>query len=151
MTKKSSTKKASAKRKSKFDIDEVYDLRPKRSSAGIGLYTYTPIKKGKCVIEYVGRVISEAEEYVSRSKYLFEVTKKMTLDGRPRINKAGYINHSCRPNCEANTYKRRVYIMARRDIQVGEELTYDYGKAYWKEHIGPEHCRCPKCVQKRST
>jgi SET domain-containing protein len=137
------------KRKSKYDI-ETYDLRPKRSFAGIGLFTYTPIKKGKCVIEYVGRTISEEEEYTSRSKYLFEVTKKKTIDGRPKINKAGYINHSCRPNCEPETYKGRVFIMARRNIKEGEELTYDYGKAYWNEHIGKEHCRCEKCAEKRA-
>ncbi len=136
------------KRTSKFDIAQ-YDLRPKRSSAGIGLYTYTPIKKGKCVIEYVGRTISEEEEYTSRSKYLFEVTKKKTIDGRPRHNKAGYINHSCRPNCEPTTYKGRVYIMARRAIKAGEELTYDYGREYWKEHIGKDRCRCPKCTERR--
>lgn len=125
---------------------EPYDLKAKRSSAGIGLYTYSNIKKGACVIEYVGRVLSEAEEYSSRSKYLFEVTKKKTLDGRPRINKAGYINHSCRPNCAPETYKGRVFIMAEKNIKAGEELTYDYGKEYWNEHIKPIGCRCPKCT-----
>jgi uncharacterized protein len=138
------------KRKSKYDINEVYDLRPKRAKAGIGLFTYSPIKKGACVIEYVGPVISAEEEYTSRSKYLFEVTKKVTIDGRPRWNKAGYINHSCRPNCEVETYKRRVYVMAKKNIEAGEELTYDYGKSYWKEYIGPDHCRCPKCVERRA-
>ncbi len=132
------------KRKSKFDI-EPYDLRAKRSRAGIGLYTFSPIAKGKCVIEYKGRTISEDEEYTSRSKYLFEVTKKKTIDGRPRFNKAGYINHSCRPNCEISTHKGRVYVMARRAIRPGEELTYDYGKEYWNEHIKPLGCRCEKC------
>lgn len=136
------------RRKSKFDI-EPYDLKSKRSSAGIGLYTYSPIKKGRCVIEYVGRVISAEEEYTSRSKYLFEVTKKKTLDGRPKWNKAGYINHSCRANCEPTTYKGRVYIMARRNIKEGEELTYDYGKEYWNEHIKPLGCRCVKCSEKK--
>ncbi len=138
----SSTK--SSKRKSKFDIG-VYDLRAKRAKAGIVLFTYTPIPKGVCVIEYVGRVIPEAEEYTSRSKYLFEVTAKKTLDGRPRINKAGYINHSCRPNCEPQVYKGRVFILSRRAIKEGEELTYDYGKSYWNEHIKPLGCRCVKC------
>jgi uncharacterized protein len=139
---KARTKK---KRRSKYDI-MPYDLRAKRSSAGIGLYAYSPIAKGACVIEYVGRVLSPAEEYTSRSKYLFEVTKTKTIDGRPRMNKAGYINHSCRPNCEPETYKGRVFIMAKRAIKEGEELTYDYGKEYWNEHIKPMGCRCPKCA-----
>ncbi len=138
-------------RKSKYDI-EVYDLRIKRArpGSGLGLFTYSAIPKGKCVIEYVGPVISEKEETTSNSLYLFEVTKKVTIDGRPRWNKAGYINHSCRPNCEIEIYKRHVYVMARRAIKPGEELLYDYGKEYWKEHIGPDNCRCDKCLERRA-
>src|SRR5581483_10289959 len=51
-----------------------YDLRVKRSSAGLGLFAGEDIPKGKCVIEYVGRTLSKEETYTSRSKYLFEVT-----------------------------------------------------------------------------
>lgn len=139
--------KQKTKRKSKYDI-LPYDLRPKRSKAGIGLYTFSPIKKGACIIEYVGKILTEKEEYNSNSLYLFEVTKKVTLDGRPKFNKAGYINHSCRPNAEVEIYKRRVYVMARRNIKVGEEITYDYGMEYWKEHVKPKGCKCEKCMGK---
>jgi SET domain-containing protein len=120
-------------------------LLARRSSAGLGLYTLKPIKKGTRIIEYVGRVIPKAETYTSRSKYLFEISSKKTIDGKPRFNKAGYINHSCRPNCEANTTGGRVFIKARRNIKKGEELTYDYGKEYWNEYIKPHGCRCVKC------
>lgn len=137
------------KRKLKFDPGD-FDLRVKRSSAGLGLFTFSEIPKGACVIEYKGRFISQAEEYTSRSLYLFEVNSKVTIDGRPKWNKAGYINHSCRPNCEVEIRGHRVFVMARRKIKVGEELNYDYGKEYWKEHIGPDNCRCPKCAEKRS-
>jgi SET domain-containing protein len=133
------------KRRSKYDITEQYDLRPKRSSAGLGLFTFSPIKKGACVIEYVGPVISAEEELTSNSLYLFEITKKITIDGRARTNLARYINHSCRPNCEVEIYKRRVYVMAIKNIKPGEELTYDYGKEYFNEHI-KGRCRCPKCL-----
>ena len=117
-----------------------YDLQVKRSSAGLGLFAGEDIPKGVCVIEYVGRVISEEEERTSRSKYLFSVTKKKTIDGKPKWNKAGYINHSCRPNCEVEIHAARVFIFTRRAIKKGEELTYDYGKEYYDEHIRP--CRC---------
>ncbi len=33
-----------------------------------------------------------------------------------------HINHSCAPNCEVD----RVYVLAARDIQAGEELTINY-------------------------
>lgn len=116
--------------------------------AGLGLFTYSPIKKGQCVIEYRGKVLTEKEEYESNSKYLFEVTKKKTIDGRPRWNKAGYINHSCRPNCEITIYKGQVWVMAKKNIQEGEELTYDYDTSYFDAYIKPYGCRCAKCSPK---
>lgn len=121
----------------------------KRSSAGLGLFAGEDIKKGTCIIEYVGRQIKGQEEYTSTSKYLFEVNARMTIDGRDRSNTARYINHSCRPNCETETYKRRVYVFAYKNIKAGEELTYDYGKEYWTEHIKPLGCRCLKCQEKK--
>jgi SET domain-containing protein len=137
------------KRKTKFE-PAGYKTVVKRSSAGLGLYAVEEIPKGICIIEYVGRVISPEEEYTINSKYLFEVTSKMTLDGKPRINKAGYINHSCRPNAEPEVRKRRVFIMSRRKIKGGEEICYDYGKEYWNEYIKPHGCKCEKCQVKRS-
>lgn len=122
-----------------------YSLLVKRSSAGLGLFAGQDIPKNACIIEYVGRVIKGEEEYTSRSKYLFEVHSRMTIDGRARTNTARYINHSCRPNAEPETKNRRVFIFAKRPIKNGEEIVYDYGKEYWKEHIQPHGCRCTKC------
>jgi SET domain-containing protein len=130
------------KREKKARVKSADGLHVRRSAAGLGLYTDHPIKKGEVVIEYVGRVISKEEEDTSRSKYLFEVSKRKTIDGKPKWNKAGYINHSCRPNCEPEIRKGRVFIEAKRNIKEGEELGYDYGKEYFDEHIKPFGCRC---------
>lgn len=119
-------------------------LRVGKSSAGLGLFATRPIKKGERIIEYFGREISKAEEYASRSKYLFEVNSKKTIDGTTRENFARYINHSCKPNCEPNIVKGRVWIDAIKNIKVDEELTYDYGEEYFDVHIKPFGCRCAK-------
>lgn len=121
----------------------------KRSSAGLGLFAMRPFKKGERVIEYVGREIAEEEAYTSKSLYLFEVNKKKTIDGKPRINPAGYINHSCRPNCEIVIYGGRIFIKAAKNIKPGEEFSYDYGEEYWNEHIEPKGCRCRACSPKK--
>ena len=122
-------------------------VRAARSSAGIGLFATAPISKGACIIEYVGREISEEEKYTSRSKYLFEVNSNKTIDGKPPANLAGYINHSCRPNCEPEIKQSRVFIYAKRNIKAGEELTYDYGTEYkMSGYFGPDGCRCEKCT-----
>ena len=117
-----------------------FKLLVKRSSAGLGLFAGEDIPKGACVIEYVGRHVSKEEETTSRSKYLFEISKNKTIDGKPKWNKAGYINHSCRENCEVEIHKSRVFIMATRNIRKGEELGYDYGEEYFNDHIRP--CKC---------
>jgi SET domain-containing protein len=128
---------------------EDFSLLVKRSSAGLGLFAEELIPKDSCIIEYVGRVISEEEAYTSKSRYLFEITKKKTLDGKPKINKAGYINHACKPNAEAVIHKARVFIFATKKIMPGDEITYDYGKEYTKEHCTP--CRCASCAPELHT
>jgi len=138
------TMKTAAKRISKFTPGN-YKLLVKRSSAGLGLFAGEDIAKGKCIIEYVGRIIKGEEEYTSLSKYLFEVHSRLTIDGRARTNTARYINHSCRPNAEPEIRKNRIFIMAIKNIKAGDEILYDYGKEYWKEHIQKYGCRCIKC------
>jgi len=121
-------------------------LLVKRSTAGLGMFAGERIPKGACIIEYVGREVPEAEQYTSKSKYLFEITSKRTIDGKPKINKAGYINHACKPNAEPIIHKGRIFIFAKKSIAEGEEITYDYGKEYVKEHCTP--CRCRTCAPK---
>lgn len=141
-------KNSKQKRKSKYDISG-HKLRVGRSSAGLGLYAAEDIPKGVCFIEYVGRVIKGEEEYTSKSKYLFEVHSRKTIDGRDRSNTARYINHSCKPNAEPETHKGRVFIFTTKKIKAGEEICYDYGKEYWDDHIKPHGCRCTGCALKK--
>jgi hypothetical protein len=119
-------------------------IRVGRASAGLGLFATRSFKRGERIIEYVGRTITNAEAYTSRSKYLFEVNKRKTIDGTARENIARYINHSCRPNCEPEIERGRIFIDAIKNIKEGQELSYDYGKEYFNEHIRPYGCRCAK-------
>ncbi|MHB1770016.1 MAG: SET domain-containing protein [Minisyncoccota bacterium] len=116
----------------------------KRADAGLGLFAVRPFQKGERIIEYFGRTITDAEAYTSRSKYLFEVNSRKTIDGATRENTARYINHSCRPNCTPEIERGRVFIDAIRNIKAGEELSYDYGEEYVDTHIKPHGCRCVK-------
>ncbi len=143
--KKTDPEKKKKKRK-KYEPGD-FALAVRRSRTGLGLFAVDPIPKKACIIEYVGKHLTDAEYDRSRSRYLFDLGNGKVLDGSPRWNKARYINHSCAPNCEADLHKRRVYIRALRDIEPGEELAYDYGKEYFDDFIG-ENCQCSKCVAK---
>jgi len=132
------------KRKRKFTPGD-FALKVRRGLSGLGLYTLSPIKKGECVIEYKGRQVTPEEEERMNGRYIFEVNGKKRIDGSGRDNTARYINHSCRPNCEIEIYWERIWVMAKRNIKAGEELSYDYDAEYFEEWIKPYGCRCEKC------
>jgi SET domain-containing protein len=124
-----------------------FELRVGRSRTGKGIFACEDIPKGACIIEYVGRDASPDEVKRDRGKYLFWVSDARMIDGNIRENRARYINHSCRPNCEADGPNGRIFIMARRKIRAGEELTYHYGKDYFDKFIVPKGCKCVKCAK----
>ena len=130
--------------------EQKIKTKVKRSSAGLGLFADENIKKGERVIEYTGKILSSKEADERGGKYLFEVNSKKTIDGSGRENKARYINHSCRPNCEIEIEKGKVFVYSKKNIKEGEELSYDYGKEYFDEYIKPYGCRCEKCKNKNT-
>jgi len=78
--------------------------------------------------------------------YIFTLSKNYDIDGNVPWNTARLINHSCDPNCEAWIEGRRIHIHALRDINAGEELTFDYGfdVGCYEDH--PCRCGKPQCV-----
>ncbi len=119
----------------------------KRSSAGLGLFANTTFKRGDFIIEYTGEAISHEESDRRGGKYLFILSDTVVLDGKGRENTARYINHSCKPNAEAETDEDegKIRISAKKTILPGEEITYDYGKDYVAAYIKPHGCKCRSC------
>ena len=93
--------------------------------------------------------ISDAEAERRYSKYLFEVSSRTTIDGATKGNVARYINHSCKPNARAEIKRGRVFIYANRRIEPGDEITYNYGRNYFRSIIEPLGCRCVPCESTR--
>ena len=125
-------------------------LSVKRTTIGLGLFTLARILPRRRIIEYTGTLITNEEADEKRGKYLFGLDETHTLDGSPRSNTARYVNHSCSPNAEAFIMGKRVWIYAKREIEVGEEITLDYGEDYFDEHIRPKGCRCEGCTSRRA-
>jgi SET domain-containing protein len=101
---------------------------------GRGVFAARRIRKGTRIIEYVGERVTHAEadrRYEDRPAddnhtFLFIVDARTVIDAGVDGNAARFINHSCDPNCETVTEKRRIYIEAIKTIQPGVELSYDY-------------------------
>jgi SET domain-containing protein len=124
----------------------------KRTVTGLGLFARELIPAGQRIIEYTGRLVSNEEVFRRKyGKYFFGVNTKWSIDGTARSNIARYINHSCNPNSEAYVYGHRIWIWSKTDIQAGEEITYDYGKEYFDDHIRPVGCKCKQCAAKTSS
>lgn len=123
-------------------------LRVGRSSAGLGLFATSTFFRGACIIEYTGEHITHEEANARAGKYLFILDEKIVIDGKSRNNTARYINHSCKPNAEAEVDEdeQKIRILAKRKILPGEEITYNYGTEYWEEYILPYECRCSACT-----
>ena len=127
--------------------NENYEV--KRSSAGLGLFAKKDFKKGDFIIEYTGKKITHEEADKKGGLYLFTLNDQWVLDGTNRKHTARYLNHSCRPNCEAVIEDdEHIMIYARKKISAGDELTFDYGKEYYEDIIKEKGCRCEKCSGK---
>lgn len=126
-----------------------FKLRVGKSLSGKGVFAMEGIPKGKRIIEYVGRSVPVEEQGTIAGRYLFWTGRKKMIDGNIKENLARYINHSCRPNCEADGPSGKVFIYSIRKIKVGEELTYDYGEEYFEDYIKPVGCKCVKCRSKK--
>lgn len=122
-------------------------FRVGRSGSGLGLFATKPIKKGAFIIKYWGRKLPNRIADDLETRYLFELNSRFTVDGSNRRNVARYINHSCRPNAETDVKKSEIFITAYKNIQPGDEITYDYGKDYFNTFIKPHGCRCAKCAE----
>lgn len=123
--------------------------RVARSRTGLGGFATREIQKKELIDRYRGPIIDNKTADERDNRYMFEVNSRWTIDGSSRRNLARYFNHSCRPNAESDVKGHKVIIVARKKIQPGEEITYDYGKDYFDIFLKPIGCQCDKCREKR--
>lgn len=131
-----------------MQTSELVEFR-KSGIHGLGGFARVDIKEGTNVIEYVGRLIDKQESQRQcelENPYIFTINETHDLDGNVDWNPARLLNHSCSPNCEAQDDEGRIWIVASRDIKVGEEITFNYN--YDLEDYEEHPCRCgaPNCV-----
>ena len=114
-----------------------------------GVFAKKNIPEGTRVIEYVGEKIThtEADRRTESLIYAFILNKRHCIDGDAPYNTAKNINHSCDPNCEVDIIRGHIWIIAIKDIEKGEEITYNYNFDFdkdYKDH--PCKCGTKKCI-----
>src|SRR3974390_1118658 len=114
------------------DIGQETTLIAFRPSAihGLGGFATRDIATGARVIEYTGLKINKTEslrQCEHNNQFIFTLNEVEDLDGDVPWNPARLLNHSCVPNCDAELVDHRIWIVARRSIRAGEEITFNYG------------------------
>lgn len=122
-------------------VDSCVSVRPSRIH-GLGLFADQQFKKDQVVAEYVGEYINK-QAIASRQKtyrenkrkdFILSITDALAIDATMKGGPGRFLNHSCLPNCiksfvktvGGETTHERILFVATRDIQIHEEITYDY-------------------------
>jgi len=135
--------------------DPLSFLLPKNSAiSGTGIFTQVDIEKGELITVMEGQPMSSDE--------VIQLVEDgvVAIDDPLQIQEWEYLllspfhrlfNHSCEPNAGINGER---YLIALRDIQSGEEITYDYSSTTgtnilpesWSMECHCGHSLCRKTI-----
>ena len=127
-------------------------VRRRSKLHGWGVFASEPITKNTRIVDYAGELIDHEESLRRETTYLregciwcFTVNRRWVRDAHVGGNVARFINHSCKPNCYSQVVDKTIWIRAARNIEQGEELTYDY----YTDGEQMIECRCrPGCTRR---
>ncbi|TYZ61902.1 hypothetical protein PybrP1_006478 [[Pythium] brassicae (nom. inval.)] len=139
-------------------FDERLEVR-KSKIHGYGLFATEPMAEGQMIVEYQGQLIAQDaaderekqyEEVGIGSCYMFRLDDRTIIDATRVGNLARFINHSCDPKAYARVVvvegnEKKIVIFAKRAIEAGDEVTYDYKFPIEDEAIRCD-CSAPNCV-----
>jgi hypothetical protein len=122
-------------------------LEARTSHTGSGVFALVPIPKNEVLIVWTGRIVSAEEALpimqTDLKHYILQIA--MGFYQIPILNyreAADWTNHSCSPNAGFG-HRSPIILSAMRDIQIGEQLTFDYAMCETDERLWePMECEC---------
>ncbi|MCU1361498.1 MAG: Nuclear protein [Ilumatobacteraceae bacterium] len=115
--------------------------RPANGEHGHCSVATEPIAAGETIAAFGGRCITRDElELLSpgQQRRSIQIDDSLFLAGALEPEPADFVNHSCEPNCAMSG---SVLVVALRDIEAGEELTYDFAMSDGSDYDEFE-CAC---------
>jgi hypothetical protein len=113
-----------------------------------GVFARANIAKGERLVIFGGDImlIDEIDDLPERlQEYPMQIEERFVLGSRSALQPedTDFFNHSCDPNAG---FKGQIFLVAMRDIKIGEEVTFDYAMVL-SESIGSAitfemECRC---------
>ena len=123
---------------------------------GRGIRTLQHIREGNLLAEYVGLIKSANDKGDPTYGMSIEPYQNYghcdigTIEAKRYGNWTRFINHSCNPSTKFTEFiignRVRIMVRAKRNIDIFEELTINYGDEYWKEKF----CECGESCCKLS-
>ncbi|GMS91746.1 hypothetical protein PENTCL1PPCAC_13921, partial [Pristionchus entomophagus] len=133
---------------------------------GFGVRALEPIMKGGFIMEFIGEVMTNtmgekrSKQYARqfptrRHQYMMTVTDwrncPYIIDSTKFGNQSRFTNHSCEPNAICDKWsvdgRFRMGLWAKKKIQAGEEITFDYRFLKYGRTVTNCACGTPKCRQ----
>ncbi|RCK54990.1 Histone-lysine N-methyltransferase, H3 lysine-36 specific [Candida viswanathii] len=127
---------------------------------GYGLKSEEAIGENQFIYEYIGEVIDETSfrkrmvEYDMQNFkhfYFMMLDQNSFIDATKKGSLARFANHSCNPNAYVDKWvvgdKLRMGIFAKRRIEKGEEITFDYNVDRYGAQSQPCYCGEPNCIK----
>lgn len=144
------------KRFQKFQSAKVEAFKTRKK--GWGLRTINDLPANSFIMEYVGEVV-RSKEFRSRVKkytkqkikhhYFMALRSDEIIDATVKGNYTRFINHSCEPNCETQKWtvngELRIGFFTIRNLQAGEEITFDYQFQRYGRKAQKCYCDAPSC------
>lgn len=125
---------------------------------GYGVRAMQAIKKGQFIAEYLGEVLDQPRFVKKQQKYRKEglehfyfmmLQQDEYIDATEKGGISRFCNHSCNPNAEIEKWivgpKVRLGLFAKRDIEMFEEICFDYKVDRFGGEAQPCYCMEPNC------
>ena len=114
---------------------------------GKGIFAKKMIKKDTLLMVFGGYILTRKEENklpIDIRDAAIQIEKDLVLGiiDKNQLRSTDYLNHSCEPNAGI---KGQISLLAMRDINKGEEITFDYGTVLYRIKGAPKYelkCLC---------
>ena len=127
--------------------DQLGDVEVRKSGIeGLGVFAVRPFRAGQRIrqVNVIREITDEAplrEDLGERGDHCAYPDGRVVLYGSPDC----YVNHSCDPSAYEAFAREHTYLVARRDIPAGAEITCDYNinianGSVWLCHCGASRC-----------
>jgi len=116
----------------------------KSNISNCGTFARKPIQKGELIAIFGGFVINTetVKSLPEEAEYMIlQVSDKQFIGSRKaeEFGEGDYVNHSCEPNAGI---QGQIFLVAMRDIAVGEEITFDYCMTISDPLFAKMECHC---------